>query len=75
MDRRTIKKRLLDLACLHLDVHCIPDDDNVIDVFVGVNSAEECWLTCEYHSGACVMFTLFDQLEETFPSSCFLYSW
>ena len=74
MDGRTIKKRSLDLACVHLDVHCVPDDDNVIDVFFGVNSAEECQLTCEYHSGDCVMFTWFDQLEETFPSSCFLYS-
>ena len=74
LDGRTIKKRSLDLACVHLDVHCVPDDDNVIDVFFGVNSAEECQLTCEYHSGDCVMFTWFDQLEDTFPSSCFLYS-
>ena len=33
LDGRTIKKRSLDLACVHLDVHCTPDDDNVIDVF------------------------------------------
>ena len=66
--------RSLDLACVHLDVHCVGDDDNVIDVFFGVSTAEECQLTCEYHPSDCVMFTWFDQLEETFPSSCFLYS-
>ena len=74
LDKSAIKKRSLDLACVHLDVHCVPDENNVIDVFFGVSSAEECQLTCEYHSQNCVMFTWFDQLEETFPSSCFLYS-
>ena len=74
LNTRTIQRRSLDLACVHLDVHCVPDDNNVIDVFFGVSTAEECQLTCEYHSSDCVMFTWFDQLEETFPSSCFLYS-
>ena len=66
--------RSVDLSCVYLDVHCVADDDNIIDVFFGVSTAEECQLACEYHSSACVMFTWFDQLEETLPSSCFLYS-
>merc|ERR1719237_787156 len=47
--------------------------ENVIDVFFGVLTGEECQLTCQFH-GDCVMFTWFDHLEETFPSSCFLYN-
>ena len=74
MNQRTIKKKSLDLACVRIDVHCIPDDENVIDVFFGVSSAEDCQLACEYHSSDCVMFTWFDQIDETFPTSCFLYS-
>ena len=74
MDSNTIGKRSLDLSCIYHDLHCIPEDDNVIDVFFGVRTAEECQLTCEFHSDNCVMFTWFDQLEEIFPSSCFLYS-
>ena len=72
MNQRTIKKRSLDHACVRLDVHCIPDD--LINAFFGICSAVDCRLTCEYHSGDCVMFPWFDQLDETFPSSCFLYS-
>ena len=94
--------------------------DNVIDVFFGVLTGEECQLTCQFHGwgrlhamqrpkifllrikyreafrwlclhlwsesfaaarfinfplhSECVMFTWFDHLEETFPSSCFLYN-
>lgn len=74
LDKIAIQKKSLDLGCIHLNVHCLPEENNVLDVFFGVNSAEECQLTCEYHSENCVMFTWFDKSEETFPSSCFLYS-
>jgi len=74
MNQNEIKARSLDMECVHTNVHCLPAEDNVIDVFFGVNSAEECQLTCAYHSQDCVMFTWFDHFEETFPASCFLYS-
>ena len=71
---RMVQNRSLDLGCVHKDVHCVPDMDNVIDVLFGVSSAEDCQLVCEYHAGDCAMFTWMDQIEEPIPAICFLYS-
>ena len=61
-------ERQLDANCVHKDVHCVPDKsfylqhlkkmhvwcsrDNVIDVFFGVLTGEECQLTCQFHGWA-----------------------
>jgi len=66
--------RTADLDCVIPDIHCLPDESNVIDVFFGVRSAGDCQLSCVYHHSDCAVFTWFDSQHSTFPQSCFLYS-
>lgn len=66
--------RNADLDCVIPNIHCLPDESNVIDVFFGVKSAGDCQLSCVYHHSDCAVFTWFDSDHSTFPRSCFLYS-
>jgi len=67
-------RRDVDLSCVLHNIHCLPDESNVIDVFFGVRSAGDCQLSCFYHHSECAIFTWFDSSHPTFPQSCFLYS-
>ena len=76
------EERQLDANCVHKDVHCVPDKsfhlqhlkkmhvwcsrDNVIDVFFGVLTGEECQLTCQFHGWA--------RLQPMSDSSCCAFS-
>jgi len=67
-------QRQVSLDCVIPDIHCLPEESNVIDVFFGVKSAGDCQLSCVYHNSDCAVFTWFDENHSTFPNSCFLYS-
>lgn len=67
-------QRQVSLDCVIPNIHCLPEESNVIDVFFGVKSAGDCQLSCVYHNSECAVFTWFDEYHSTFPNSCFLYS-
>jgi len=67
-------RTIQDTSCLEDDIHCVLEDNNIIDAYFSVNSAQECQYTCAKSEVKCAAFTWFGVEHLIFPNSCFLFS-
>jgi len=66
--------RSQDISCFAENIHCVIEDDNVIDAYFSVQTASECQYTCSESTPGCQAFTWFGDKHPIFPNSCFLFS-